>query len=178
MPVRSSAQTPRRPVVRRWQYAVACALLCTLAARSAAAQAPQAEYRTPAAVKYGKWAAATLAVGFTAFGIQAHNRADADFRSLADYCRTSASCQIGADGRYVDPVAESRYWDVVHGDRLSRALLVTGQLNLIAGVALFVIELKHGRGPQNIPYSPLIVEPGPVGTRIGLSFRVGAWSRR
>ncbi|MBI1723884.1 MAG: hypothetical protein HYR48_08260 [Gemmatimonadetes bacterium] len=131
------------------------------------------EFVTPPGIKYGKWAAAAAAVGFTALGIRTHHAANADFRALADYCRSRGACAIGPDGRYADPVAEERYRAVVRGDRAARAWLVSGQAALVGSAVLFVLELKRDRGPPNIPYSGFVVEPGAFGTRVGfrLPFR-------
>jgi hypothetical protein len=111
-------------------------------------------------------------------GIRTHNNADDAFRDLASYCRSRGYCSLGPDGRYQDPEAERRYRDVVNGDRWARTWLVGGQAALIGSVVLFVMELKRGRGPQNIPYSPLVVEPSRAGaTRLGVRLRLPALSR-
>jgi hypothetical protein len=81
-----------------------------LAAPPLSAQTPRTH--APPTVVYGKWAAAALAVGFTALGVRAHNQADANFQNLLDYCGTTG-CQTSANGRYADPAAESRYGSVV-----------------------------------------------------------------
>lgn len=152
---------------------LSCGILLTVTCLPLVAQvqAP-GEIVTPPGIKYGKWAAAAAAIGFTAMGIHAHHQADDDFRALADYCRTGGACTIGPDGRYADPAAEGRYREVVHGDRAARAWLVSGQTALVGSAILFVLELKHDRGPRNIPYSGLVVEPGAFGTRLGLRLTV------
>ena len=143
----------------------------TVAPLAAQVQAPR-DVPTPAAIHYGKWAAAAAAAGFTALGIRSHNRADDDFRALSDYCRVQGTCIVGGDGRYTDPGAEARYRQVVHGDRMARAWLISGQAALVGSVVLFVLELQRDRGPKNIPFSGLVVEPGPLGTRVGLRIPV------
>ena len=169
----SRGQTRRRAVVGSRRLAVtacvSCILVSALTAPPVAAQvqAPR-EVTTPAGIRYGKWAAAAVAAGFTALGIRSHDRADGDFRALADYCKVQGTCAIGTDGRYTDPAAEARYQHVVHGDRAARVWLISGQAALVGSVVLFVLELKRERGPANIPYAGLVVEPGPQGTRIGL----------
>jgi hypothetical protein len=129
-------------------------------------QSPRQE-ATPRIVVYGKWVAAAASAGFTALGIREHNDADRAFADLARYCRQQQSCDVGPDGRYLDPAAEERYQRVVSGDRRARTWLVTGQLALVGSVALFVIELTREKGSENIPYRGLLVEPGKYGTRIG-----------
>lgn len=153
---------------------LSCLLLVAVTALPAAAQvqAPR-DIVTPPGIRYGKWAAAAVAVGFTAMGIRTHQRADDDFRALADYCRSNSACVIGPDGRYGDPAAEARYRDVVRGDRSARAWLVSGQAALVGSAILFVLELKRERGPANIPYSGLVLETGVFGTRVGIRLPVG-----
>jgi hypothetical protein len=118
-------------------------------------------------VHYGKWGAALLFVGFTALGALEHAQANDAFDHLQDFCRTGASCAIGADGRYVNPVAESRYLQVVSSDRAARTWLVSGQIALGGAAALFVVELLRERGTRNIPFQGLTVTPARTGTRIG-----------
>lgn len=128
--------------------------------------AAQTQDPAPAGYRYGKWAAAAAAVGFTVLGIESHNDADRAYRGLLDYCRT-ARCRLDASGRYVDPGAEARYEAVVAGDRGARAWFIGAQAALAGAVVLFVLELKHApRGPENIPFHGLVLEPGRVGWRV------------
>lgn len=146
-----------------------CLLLCAVTCLPLAAQVQvPRDVVTPPGIRYGKWAAAAVAVGFTAMGIRTHQEADDDFRALADYCKAQGACALGTDGRYTDPVAEARYRDIVRGDRTARAWLISGQTAIVGSAILFVLELKRERGPRNIPYSGLVIEPGAFGTRIGL----------
>lgn len=154
--------------VRRLLLTALSTLAC--AAPAALAQTPPRTTPTPPAVKYGKWFAAGLAVGLTTLGIRSHNAADADYRDLIDYCRQNGPCLIGGDGRYASSVAEARYQRVVSGDRRARTWLIGGQAALVGSAVLFVLELKRDRGPRNIPFSPLIIEAGPLGMRLG--FRI------
>ena len=153
---------------------VACAAIALLPLTTgvglAVAQTPAVrEQPVPLAIHYGKWATAALAVGFTVLGVRAHNGADTDFRGLVDYCQQAGGCALGPAGRYTSPEAEARYRAVVHGDRAARAYLLGAQAALVGSVVMFVLELKRGRGTRNIPYSGLIVETGPRGTRLGLA---------
>ena len=166
-------QSCRVAAVGRWKatgaHFLSCGLLFSVTCLPLAAQvqAPR-DIVTPPGIRYGKWAAAAVAVGFTAMGIRTHQAADDDFRALADYCKGQGACALGTDGRYTDPVAEERYRDIVRGDRTARAWLISGQTAIVGSAILFVLELKRERGPRNIPYSGLVIEPGAFGTRIGL----------
>jgi hypothetical protein len=148
-----------------------CALLVTafLALQGGAqAQAPAPPpARTPAAIRYGKFAAFGLAAGFTALGAVHHHRADAYYSDVLALCRDHGPCPIGPDGRYTNAAAEALYQRVVRGDRSARFWLIGGQAALVGGAALFVMELKRKKGPENIPFSPYIVA-GAFGTRVGV----------
>lgn len=148
-----------------------CALLVTAhlaLGGSAPAQAPAPPpSRTPAAVRYGKFAALGLAAGFTALGAVAHHRADAYFSDVLTLCRDRGPCPIGPDGRYANAAAEALFQRVVRGDRSARLWLLGGQAALAGSAVLFVIELKRKKGPENIPFSPYVAA-GPLGTRVGV----------
>ena len=165
------AQTRRRAVVCGRQWAAAFGLVAMLAGPLAAQTAPQPERPTPFAIKWGKWGAAALAVGFTAFGIHQHNQGDAAYRALIDRCR-AIPCPFAPDGRYADAAAEALYQRVVRGDRGARAWLVGGQLAAVGSAVLFVLELSTNREPPNIPYSGLVVESDAYGTRLGWRIRL------
>ncbi len=132
--------------------------------------------RVPAALGWGKWAAAGLAAGFVALGIEQHNTGNAAFRSLIGYCGRTATCTIAPDGRYADPTAEATYQRVVRADRAARVWLVAGQVTAVGGAVLFVMDLMRPREPGNIPYSGLLVETGGGATRVGwrIPVRIGA----
>jgi len=154
-----------------------CALLVTahLALQgSAQAQAPAPPpARTPAAIRYGKFAALGLAASLTALGAVSHHRADEYYRDLLTLCRDRGPCHIGPDGRYAT-APEALYQRVVRGDRSARLWLLGGQAALAGSAVLFVMELKRKKGPENIPFSPYIVA-GSFGTRVGV--RLG-WRNR
>jgi hypothetical protein len=129
-----------------------------------------ARERAPAAVRWGKWGAAALFVGLTAYGASLHNEANGDYRALIDWCQGGGgSCVLGADGTYTDPRSETLYQSSIDGDRAARAWLIAGQVALVGAVALFITELQYTHGPENIPFEPrLQVMPGPGGPRLGL----------
>jgi len=67
----------------------------------------------------------------------------------------------------VDPAAEAQYQNVVEGDRAARTWFIGAQAALVGAVTLFVLELKYApKGPANIPFHGLIVEPGRLGVRL------------
>jgi len=138
-------------------------------ARPALAQidsAVAAPYHNPAGVKWGKWAAAVLAVGATALGVHQHNAGNNAYADLVGYCG-AVTCSIGPDGRYVDPHAETTYQKVVRDDRTARAWIIGGQIAALGSAVLFVVELGHRTEPPNIPFNGLLVESDRGVTRVG-----------
>jgi hypothetical protein len=125
----------------------------------------------PAAVRWGKWAAAAAAVGLTIEGIERHNAANAAFGDLVGYCG-GTTCTLGSDGRYDDPGAEALYQRVVRSDRAARVWIVTGQLAAVGSAVLFVMDLIRPHEEPNIPYSGLLLQSGNGVTRVGLRIPV------
>lgn len=119
----------------------------------------------PAIVRTGKWIGAGIFAGSMAMALLEHQGANRALDRLRDYCRVG-SCAIGPDGRYVDQAAESRYREVISGDRMARVWLIAGQVTFVATAALFVVELTTDRGTTNIPFSGLSVGPGRVGWKL------------
>jgi hypothetical protein len=134
---------------------------------SAAPAAAPVPYRVAPSITWGKWAAAAAAVGSTVLGIRQHNAGNNAYRDLVLYCGEVITCSIGSDGRYVDARAEATYQQVVRHDRSARAWLVVGQLAALGSAVLFVLELKHGGGPPNIPFNGITVDSGNGVTRVG-----------
>ena len=125
----------------------------------------------PAIVHYGKWGAAALFAGLTSLGVLEHDRANSAFDRLTAFCLNVGPCGIGPDGRYANPAAESRYQEVVRGDRAARAFLLSGQVALAGTAALFILDLMKEHGTPNIPFSGLLLEPGRQ-TRLGWRLRL------
>jgi len=127
-------------------------------------------------VHYGKWAAAALAVGFTAMGAHEHQNSNRAFSELLDTCRADpATCTLGANGTYLDPAPEQLYQTSINYDRRARTRLLLGQLSLLASAGLFLADLQHHvNGPDNIPYHGLevTVEPGGTGARVGVRLKI------
>ena len=128
-------------------------------------QGVQGVQSVPGIVRTGKWIGAGVFAGSMALALLEHRAADNALDRLRSFCR-QASCAIGPDGRYIDPDAESRYAEVVNGDRMARVWLIAGQVTFVATAALFVVELTKDRGTTNIPFSGMVVEPGRIGWRL------------
>ena len=72
------------------------------------------------------------------------------------------------DGAYADPELEALYQSVVRLDRRARLALIASQVGVGASVLLFVLDLRDGGGPRNIPFQPrsFRVAPRPDGVEL------------
>jgi hypothetical protein len=122
-------------------------------------------------VKYGKWVLVAGAAGMNYLAIRAHNRAEDAFDALESSCGTTrARCDLGSDGRYLDPEIESFYQRSLRYDRIARGWLIGGESALAGAAVLFIWELTRPKGrPDNIPFEP---EVRSMRGGTGLGFRV------
>jgi hypothetical protein len=120
-------------------------------------------------VKYGKWLVLAGSAGMNYFAIRAHNQAENAFDALESRCfEVRSRCDLGPDGRYVDPEIEGFYQNSLRYDRIARGWLIAGESALAAAAALFIWELAGPKGrPDNIPFEPEI-RSMPWGTGLGL----------
>jgi hypothetical protein len=122
-------------------------------------------------VKYGKWILVAGSVGMNYLAIRAHNRAEDAFDALESRClETHNQCDLGTDGRYINPDIEGFYQSSLRYDRIARGWLIGGETALAGAAVLFVWELTRPKGrPDNIPFEP---EVRSMGRSTGLGFRV------
>lgn len=120
--------------------------------------------------RYGKWASAVAAIGFTILAAHEHQTANVSWNQLLALCtENNAACVQRADGHYVDSDAERLYQRTVYYDRRARRRLIAGQVALLASATLFILDLRHSHGqPPNIPFHGLEVtaEPSARGARL------------
>lgn len=103
-------------------------------------------------VRVSKWALLGATVGFGVYALRHTSRAQEHYDSLITACTTSPRrCDL-ADGRYVDAGIERLYQLTLEQDRRARVGIVGGQATLLGSVALFILDLRNGRGPADIPY--------------------------
>jgi len=125
-------------------------------------------------VHYGKWTTAAAAVGLTIMAAHEHDRANQSWDQLLTLCRAdNASCQVRADGRYVDYQAELYYERTLYYDHRARRRILGAQLSVLTSATLFILDLRHhGGNPPNIPFSgsrfELTAEPRGDGARVGM----------
>lgn len=149
--------------------AVVAGIALALAAAPAAAQVDIA----PAPVESGwtktrvaKWALLAAAVGFGTYALVETGRASDYYGELRAHCQSDPeACRLN-DGRYVDAYAESLFDEATAADRRARVGIIGGQVTLLGSAALFVYDLRNGRGgPSDIPY------PRP-GARFGVGLQM------
>lgn len=113
------------------------------------------------AVHFGKWLTAAGAAALTVFAEREHRQSRRNWDALLTICRSADdACAVGSDARYLRSDAEQLYQRSRVFDRRANRWLLGAQATLLVTTALFIIDLHPGRGPGNIPFSPL---------RVGLS---------
>ncbi len=142
--------------------AAAPALALLLVASTAEAQ------RSPAPVKYGKWAVLAGSIGLNILAAEAHRDADRVFEEIEQRCALDPTLCDVAEGGYVDPVSEALYQETLRLDRRSRTFLITGEAAFLGAAALFIWEFARPKSPPgNVPFEPEISVRKGV-TRLGL----------
>jgi len=117
-----------------------------------------------AVVHNGKWLTAASVVALIFFAEREHSQSRREWNALLDICRSAQdACALGSDGRYVRSDAEALYQRSRAFDRRANRWLLGVQAGLLATTALFIIDLRPGEGPDNIPFAPM-----QVGLRIPL----------
>ena len=147
--------TQRPPWQRLVLLVSASCALATLAPVPAAwgsLGAQAAPRRGWTAVRVAKWALLGATVGLGYYALKQSTRADRAYSDLRHLCITvPSSCTLDA-GRYPDAHAEALFATSLRHDRRAQAGIVGGQVTLLGSAALFVYDLRNGRGPENIPF--------------------------
>jgi hypothetical protein len=103
-------------------------------------------------VRIAKWALLGVAGGFAGYALAHSTRAEDAYADLRGLCnREPDRCQLDG-GRYPDPEAERLYRTATRDDRQAQVGIFGGQVALLGSAALFIYDLRNGRGPVNIPY--------------------------
>lgn len=122
-------------------------------------------WRTPRVLK---WTLLAASAGLGLWAYRESNRADDDYERLRRLCvADEARCALSG-GRYADDAAEALYRRSNQGDRRARLGLLGGQVTLLGSAAFFIIDLRHGGAPENIPYEP----PAVGGARLRAGLRI------
>ena len=146
-------------------------LVAPLAAQEASPE-PRQSWIRPVA-RYGKWLTTATAIVFTSIAVREHSKSAESWDQLMMICRTdNADCTVGADGRYLNTIAENYYQRSLYFDARARRRLLVGQAAVVVAASLFIADLTRGpNGPPNIPFDPnrLVLGTGPGGTtKVGL----------
>jgi hypothetical protein len=115
-----------------------------------------------------KWTLLAASAGLGLWAYRESNRADDDYERLRSLCLSEpARCTLSS-GRYADDGAESLYRSSNAGDRRARLGLLAGEATLLGSAAFFIVDLRHGGPPDNIPYHP----PAAAGARFRAGLRI------
>lgn len=125
----------------------------------------QDPWRTPRILK---WTLLAASAGLGLWAYRESNRADDDYDRLRSLCLSDPGRCTFAGGRYADTGAESLFRSSNSGDRRARIGLLAGQATLLGSAAFFIVDLRHGGPPENIPYHP----PAAASTRLRAGFRI------
>jgi hypothetical protein len=131
------------------------ALLCAATAVQAQVDVtPQRAQEGWSRVRIAKWALLGAAIGFGSYALVQSGRAEDYYEELRRTCQVDPeACQL-QNGRYASDVTERLYGDATAADRRARVGIIGGQVTLLGSAALFVYDLRNGRGPDDIPYPP------------------------
>ena len=136
---------------------------------SSVARQPSPFART--SIHFGKWMTAAGAAGFTYLASREHSHSRDHWNDLLTICHSAQdACNTGSDGRYLRADAEQLYQTSRRFDRRANRWLLGAQASLFATAVLFILDLRTGSGPDNIPLSPLRVTviPTPGGAEVGM----------
>jgi hypothetical protein len=140
-------------------------LVLSLAAGTAEAQ------RSPAPIRYGKWALLAGSVGLNIVAADAHRDADRIFDELEQRCTADQTLCAISGAQYTDATTEALYQETLRLDRRSRTFLFGGEAAFLGAAALFIWEFARPKSPPgNVPFEPEVsVRNGQtrLGVRIG-----------
>lgn len=143
------------PAWRRAALAAAWLLLTAAPAVAGAQSAPRAHDGGWRATRVAKWTLLATAVAFGVWSLHETRQADADFDALRVLCEgDAASCAVAESGGYVSAPAERLYDATRRHDRLARVGIFAGQSAALGSAAFFIVDLRHGGSPDDIPYDP------------------------
>ncbi len=102
--------------------------------------------------RVAKWALLGASVGFGVYALSHSRQAERAYGNLRSLCYDQPThCALAAN-RYTSADAEALFSRATAQDRHAQVGIVGGQLSLLGGVALFIYDLRNGRGPVNIPF--------------------------
>jgi hypothetical protein len=126
-------------------------MLCAAPLQGQEANTPPGDWR---ALRIAKWTMVGASVGAALYGFSNNQRADDAYEGLEQMCQADlVRCAARTPGgAYTDPVLESEFQEIRRLDRRARTGLLVGQVAVASAVVLFIMDLRNGRPPPNIPY--------------------------
>lgn len=112
------------------------------------------------ALRIAKWSLAGIAAGTAIYGFVHNQRADERYEALEELCvQDPVRCDdVLPNGAYADAELEAEYQAVRDMDARARTALIAGQVGVAASVLLFILDLRNGESPENIPYEPRTID--------------------
>jgi hypothetical protein len=152
------ARTPARHAARRLTLGTATLLLLAGFAASAAPLAAQAPPRQPQqgwrSMRVAKWSLLAVSAGLGYYAWQQNRIADARYADLQNACvRAPEQCQL-TTRHYDDPALEDLYRQTNHHDAVAQRGMLFGEAALLGSATFFILDLRHGQKPEDIPYDP------------------------
>jgi hypothetical protein len=143
------------PAWRRAALTGAWLLLTAAPSLADAQSAPRSHDDGWRATRVAKWTLLATAVAFGVWSLGETRQADADFDALRVLCeRDAASCAVAESGGYANVEAERLYDATRRHDRLARIGIFAGQSAALGSATFFIVDLRHGGSPDDIPYDP------------------------
>ena len=139
------------------RVALAAALSLSAVALPALAHAQSAPRESDddwRATRVAKWTLLAAAVALGAWSYRETALADESFDDLRRLCeRDPASCTLDG-GRYTSTQAERLFDATGRHDSRARVGIFAGQTIALGAAAFFIVDLRHGGSPDDIPYDP------------------------
>ena len=162
---------PPRGAPPAWRRAAAVAAWLLLAAAPAVAGAQSAPRTSDdgwRVTRVAKWTLLATAVAFGVWSLNETRQADRSFDDLRALCERDASACALEGGQYGSAVAERLYDATQRHDRRARMGIFAGQTATLGAAAFFIVDLRHGGSPDDIPYDPSRRAAAAPTLRVGL----------
>ena len=103
-----------------------------------------------------KWGTLLVSSAVGAYGFAANDDAEDRYAALEQLCAqdTVRCADRLPNSAFADASMEAHYQDVVRLDRRARVALIASQVGIATSVVLFILDLREGEAPPNIPYEP------------------------
>ena len=111
---------------------------------------------TRSRLSIAKWSTLLVSSAIGAYGFAANDDAEDRYRALEQLCAqdTVRCADRLPNDAFADAEMEAHYQDVIRLDRRARVALIASQVGIATSVVLFILDLREGEAPPNIPYEP------------------------